>query len=173
MTHKRHTALASMAVQLTRSAAPHRIAKLGRLQRLQLLRQFEQAQANGTPMDAEVLRWLASAVRQLLEHGGRLDEHLGIASARQGKHQAPHKLVALQERDAAIAAIFAAAPGALVRHKTEATVRIIHGLTATPAGPAVEALETLNRMRGKVGMPESARQIVRIVHTQAIGRLRD
>lgn len=167
------SAFGHMAQQLAPGAEQKCIAKLGRLQRLQRLREFEHAHANGTPIAPEILQWLAQSVRDFLEHGGRLDERMGISSERQGTHQAPHHMLAQHERNAAIATIYAAAPGPLVRHKSEATVKIIHGLTATPAGPAVEALETLKRIRGKVSMPKSERQIVRIVHTQAIGRPHD
>ena len=167
------SAFGHMARQLAPASEKKCIAELGRLQRLQLLGEFVQADANGTPIDPEVLRWLAQAVSDFLEHGGRLDERLGISPERDRARQASHTLLALQERDAAIATIHAAAPGPLVRHKNEATVKIIHGLSATPAGPAVEALETLKRMRGKVALPKSERQIVRIVRTQAIGRPHD
>lgn len=149
------------------SGTPRAIGSMSRLERLQLLQGFERAASNGLPIDPLVIRWLADAVRLMLAHGGRLDEHLGIASGRRGTHQAPHKLLALHQRDVAIAAIFQAAPGAQQREKSEATVRIIHGQAVSFEGPTRQALDELQHLRHGVGLPTSGRQIVRIVHAQA------
>lgn len=160
-----------MLRQLDASATgPRSVASMSRLERLQLLQAFERAASAGRPIDPQVIRWLADAVRLMLARGGRLDEHMGIASNRRGTHQAPHKLLALHQRDVAIAAIFQAAPGAMQREKSEATVRIIHGQSTSSEGPARQALDDLRRLRPGVGLPTSGRQIVRIVHAQTTQR---
>ncbi len=146
------------------------VADMGRLERLKLLRAFESSQACGEPIAPEVLQWIGDAVRTLLAHGGCLDEHLGIASKRRGRNQAPHKLLAMDERDAAIAAIYQSLPVGLPSSRSEATARIIQGLEPIAAGPGRHALEVLRRIHSGVALPASGRQIVRIVHAQASAR---
>lgn len=146
------------------------VADMGRLERLKLLRAFETAQASGKPIAPEVLQWIGDAVRTLLAHGGCLDEHLGIASKRRGRNQAPHKLLAMDERDAAIAAIYASLAVGTPSSRSEATARIIQGREPITAGPGRHALEVLQRIRSGVALPVSSRQIVRIVHAQASTR---
>lgn len=159
-----------MVCQLTGNAAADLLGRrASRLRRLQALRAFEQAEARGESAPPEVLAWLAAGVRDFLSIGGHLELHLGIASSRKGRHQSASSALARHERDLAILAVYAGAPGGSQAEKTAATVRIIHGRAAATDDAARSALQVLRRSHPHVGLPHSGRQIARIVHACAAG----